>query len=395
MGAVVTGWSPSIVTRVFRPPILSILFAVLFIAAACTGERPTLIVSPVADDAAAAADGDTTSAGGTADDEPFEETGTNGERQVEPADGDELASPPATLAGRPPQSTVPPSLALTLGGDLPALPNDGVARALRTPSGVVVDVIDQVDGGYLVLTPCANEVVVSNGEVITGAHVVLDAGHGGSEPGAVGPRGSKESQINLAIAERVEALLTDAGVTVVQTRTADYRISILARTAIANSIEPNAFVSIHHNAAPDGPIGKPGAETYYQHRDPESRRLAGLVYEEALAEFSNIDIEWAGDTDAGAKFRQGESGDDYYGVLRRSAGVPATLTELLYLSNPPEEELLLTPAFQQLEAEVLSRAILRFLTTQDPGSGYVDAYPRTAPAGGGGGTNNCEDPSFG
>ena len=374
-----------------RPPLLSVVLAAFLVLAGCAGQRPTFSNEPVVEGASAE----------TVEQADVDQTAANGERATElPLDDAGSAveidpgSPPATLAGRSPQATAPPAAAFSVVEGLPELVDDGVARALRTPSGVVVEVLSEVDGGYLVLTPCANEVVVASGEPIESAHVVLDPGHGGSEPGAVGPQGSRESQINLAVAERVEALLTEAGVSVVMTRSADYRISILSRTAIANALQPQAFVSIHHNAAPDGPAGEPGAETYYQHLDPESKRLAGLIYEEALVDFSQIDIEWAGDTDAGVKYRKGESGDDYYGVLRRSAGVPATLTELLYLSNAPEEALLLTPAFQQVEAEAITRAILRYLTTDDLGSGFVEAYPRTAPAGGGGGTSNCVDPAF-
>ena len=371
--------------RVSRVPrVLPIIVVLLLVLVGCTGERPVLSSETV-----------------PAEPQPEPgQTANDGERAFELPDDSGTTvrpSPPVTLAGRSPQPTAPPNtfpsdVVPFSETDIAPLVDDGEARALRTPTGVIADVISEVDDGYLILTPCANEVVVPDGEVIGAAHVVLDAGHGGSEPGAIGPQGSWESQINLAVAERVEALLTEAGVSVVQTRTKDYRISILSRTAIANSVQPLAFVSIHHNAAPDGPIGKPGAETYYQVLDPESKRLAGLIYEEAFEEFSKIDIAWLGDTDAGVKVRLGESGDDYYGVLRRSAGVPSVLTELLYLSNPPEEALLITPAFQQTEAEVITRAILRFLSTDDPGSGFVEGYPRVAPAGGGGGTNNCIDP---
>ncbi len=370
-----------------RPPAtaLAVLVALVLVVSACAGDRPSFSVAePVVAETAAEVDA--------------EQVATSGERSGEtattvPATPSSLPTP-TTLAGRPVQSTIVPSLFPDISDQLPQLPSDGVARALITPTGVVADVISTVDGGFLILTPCGREAVVSSGQVLSGAHVVIDAGHGGTEPGAVGPQGVQESHVNLAIAQRLESLLEAAGITVVQTRTDDYRISILSRTAIATSLAPQAFISIHHNAAPDGPSGRPGAETYYQAEDPESKRLAGLIFEEALASFEEIDIEWAGDTDAGVKYRKGESGADYYGILRRSAGVPATLTELLYLTNPPEEALLVTPAFQQVEAEAIGRAVVRFLTTEDPGSGFVEAYPRSAPAGGGGGTGNCEDPAF-
>jgi hypothetical protein len=101
------------------------------------------------------------------------------------------------------------------------------------------------------------------------------------------------------------------------------------------------------------------------------------------------------DTDAGAKYRLAKDGGDYYGVLRRTAALPAVLSEAAFLSNPPEEALLRTPAFQAVEAEALTRAVARFVDTDDPGSGFVTPYPRTAPAGPGGGAEGCVDPPLG
>ena len=136
------------------------------------------------------------------------------------------------------------------------------------------------------------------------------------------------------------------------------------------------FVSIHHNADPDEQRSTPGAETYFQLASPESKRAAGLVYEELVAAFGGYDIQWVSDRDAGAKFRPTTDGTDYYGILRRSAGVPAVLSEAAFISNPAEEALLADPAFQQVEAAALTKAIVRFVTTDDPGSGYVDPVPQ-------------------
>ncbi|MGI8759632.1 MAG: hypothetical protein ACR2K0_10045 [Acidimicrobiales bacterium] len=70
------------------------------------------------------------------------------------------------------------------------------------------------------------------------------------------------------------------------------------------------------------------------------------------------------------------------------------LSEALFLSNPPEAELLERAEVRQAEAQALSRAVVRFLTSDDPGSGYVEPYPRTEPAGSGGGTEGCRDPDL-
>jgi len=71
------------------------------------------------------------------------------------------------------------------------------------------------------------------------------------------------------------------------------------------------------------------------------------------------------------------------------------LAELAYISDPAEANLLLRPDVQKVEGEAVARGIVRFLRTRDPGSGFVTPYPRTTPAGGGGGPEGCIDPPLG
>jgi N-acetylmuramoyl-L-alanine amidase len=315
---------------------------------------------------------------------PDEAEGAGGSTTTAPA----TTSAPSTTTTSQATTTTAPPIAW------PALPS-GAARAVVTPTGVVLAVERaNADGSYVARGPCGGEVTV-RGTPVAGAHVVLDPGHGGEEPGAVGPAGTTEKAVNLAIAQETERQLEALGATVVLTRTADYRITLLSRGAIAMALQPQVFVSIHHNADPDEPRPTPGAETYFQIASAESKRAAGLVYEELVRAFSGYDIQWVADRDAGAKFRPSSDGGDYYGILRRSAGVPAVLSEAAFISNPAEEALLADPAFQKVEAAALTRAIVRFVTTDDPGSGYVTPYPRTQPAGPGGGPQGCEDPPLG
>jgi N-acetylmuramoyl-L-alanine amidase len=284
-----------------------------------------------------------------------------------------------------PTTTTEPTIAW------PDLPTDGQARAVVTPTGIVLPVLGTDGDAFTVRTPCGNTSTVA-GTPITGAHVVLDPGHGGEEPGAVGPNGLTEKEVNLAIAQQAKARLEAAGAAVVLTRTADYRIALLTRGSIATSLAPAAFVSIHHNAEPDGPWPRPGSETYYQIASPDSKRLAGLLWEELQEAFTPFAVAWVADTDAGAKYRPADDGGDYYGILRRTAGVPGVLSEAAFISNPPEEALLATAEFQAAEAQAVADAIVRFVTTQEPGSGFTEPYPRVVPAGSGGGTEGCEDP---
>jgi N-acetylmuramoyl-L-alanine amidase len=273
----------------------------------------------------------------------------------------------------------------------------------RLQAGVAM-AVDATQGGWAhVLTPCENRLWVrtADGHITKTADIVLDPGHGGPEPGAVGPGGLTERELNLAVARMTVDALATEGVIAVLARTGDYRQTLASRVAVATALEPKAFVSLHHNAAPDGSWAGPGSETYYQTgksvppaRAAESKRLAGLIYEEVIKALSAYSAEWVADRDAGAKYRLGDSGDDYYGILRRSAtgGVVATLIELAFISNPSEEALLQREDVRRAEAGAVARGIIRWLRSPDPGSGFVVPYPRTEPAGGGGGTTGCVDP---
>lgn len=242
-------------------------------------------------------------------------------------------------------------------------------------------------------TPCSNQAAAA-GTPILGANVVLDPGHGGNEPGAVGPTGLVEKEVNFAVAQDVKQLLEAEGAKVVLTRTGDYNTTIKTRAEIAVALHPQVFLSIHHNAEPDGASDAPGNETYYQIADAGSKRLAGLLWEEVTAAFTPFHIAWSADTDHGAKYRPGTAGGDYYGILRRAAGTTTVLSEAAFISNPPEEQLLADPAFRHTEAVAITKALTRFLATTDPGSGFVTPYPRTEPAGGGGGPEGCTDPTL-
>ncbi|MFQ5557286.1 MAG: N-acetylmuramoyl-L-alanine amidase [Acidimicrobiales bacterium] len=275
---------------------------------------------------------------------------------------------------------------------LPRLRDDGEARVVITPTGVVVGVIGTTDRGWSVRTPCGVEVELTEGTPLSAAHVVLDPGHGGSETGAVGPNDIRESDLNLTVARLVADELESMGVAVVLTRTTDVRITLASRALVATALDAPAFVSIHHNADPAGRSDWPGSEAWYQIADGESRRLAGLVYEEVLAALEVFDVDWVSDTDAGAKYRLNQRGTDYYGILRNAAGVPSVLAELAFISNPAEAELLATGEMRSAEAGAVARGILRFLTSADPGSGFVEPYERVEPAGPGGGAEGCEDP---
>ena len=270
--------------------------------------------------------------------------------------------------------------------------------AVATPTGVVVPVLGASADGWLVGTPCGRTASVRNVRALTGT-VVLDAGHGGMETGAIGPLGHRESDLNAAVVAQARRALRAAGISAVLTRTGDYRIAIVARAAIVGAVKPRAVVSIHHNASFSELRATPGTEIFHQAvgaSAAESRRLAGLLYEEVTATLARYDItRWVATSGAGVKPRRNAAGDDFYGMLRRTQGTPAALVEVGFISHEAEEGLYARPAVQQAVGEAVARGVVRFLTTTDPGRGFIDPPNLADDNRPGGGTENCQDPPLG
>ena len=280
--------------------------------------------------------------------------------------GEPVATAPVPL---PPAPTTAPSSS-----------PPSAAKVVVSERGVVLPVKATVKNGWQVETPCGRTALVRSAKPLSAA-VVLDPGHGGRDRGARAPSGLAEAEVNLAVANHAREALERAGVSTVLTRTADYQMTLGNRARVARALEAQAFVSIHHNAEPDGPRAGPGTETYFQLGSAASKRLSGLIYEEVVRTLEPLDVAWVADTDAGAKYRRGKGGEDYYGILRRSNGTTGVLAELGFISNPPEAALFARPKVQKAEGEAVARGVLRFLNTADPGSGYVEPYPRDEPKG--------------
>ena len=295
------------------------------------------------------------------------------------AAGTTTSAPPSSEPAAQVPAAPPPPPAVSL---VPVPPAE--ARLVLSPRGVVLPVLRPRQGepGWVVRTPCGREATLAAGTPLGPATIALDPGHGGVERGAVAPTGLAESPVNLAVAEHARRALEQAGVSVVLTRTADHSLDLPTRAAIARAAGARALVSIHHNADPDGPLPRPGSETYYQRSSSDSRRLAGLIYEETVAALSVHRVSWVGDRDAGAKYRPGSRGD-YYAILRLPAPVVSVLAELAFISNPPEAGLLARPEVQEAEGRAVARGVLRWLQGPDPGSGFVEPYPRVDPPGAG------------
>ncbi len=266
-----------------------------------------------------------------------------------------------------------------------------------TPTGIVVTIRASGAGRHIVGTPCANSAVVEDLEPIHPVDIVIDPGHGGDvETGSVGANGLREADLNLTVARKLRDWLADEDISSVLTRDGDYRMAIRARVELTQAIQPKLFVSVHHNAGDISAWDEPGTIVFHQAEDDESRRAAGLLYEELVSALAPLDLPWVASNPPGATAAvRGSDGFDAYGVLRLNYPVPAVLTEAMFLQNRPEAEALATEEVQDLEVEALGAAIVRFLETDDEGTGHYDPLVYNFPVSATGGTDGCVDPDLG
>jgi N-acetylmuramoyl-L-alanine amidase len=198
--------------------------------------------------------------------------------------------------------------------------------------------------------------------------VVLDAGHGGKDPGAVGPGGLQEKAVVLDIALRTAAHLRANGVRVVLTRDADRFWELKDRPFLAARGSGDVFVSVHANAA--GTRSVQGVETFVapvENYPPTSdTRLNRKYPTESNNRFNHSNVvlghhlqrSLVGITraeDRGLKRAR-------FQVLKDSA-MPAALVECGFLTNPQEELKLSTPSYRETVAQGIAQGILNYLAT--------------------------------
>ena len=215
-----------------------------------------------------------------------------------------------------------------------------------------------------------------------GRRVAIDAGHGGEDPGAIGPGGTEEKNVTLDLALRTAAILLAQGVEVTLIRRRDETVSLRERVARARSARANAFVSVHLNATRNSRSS--GVETY---------ALTAADYPStAAAEEAQPGVP-ANDQDAlnfllayhlhGSLVRATNEEDS--GVRRarfavlRNAPCPAALVETGFLSHPLTERRYRQTAFRTAVAAALAEGILAYIHLPDtaPASGRIPSVLTT------------------
>ena len=174
------------------------------------------------------------------------------------------------------------------------------------------------------------------------AIVMVDPGHGGKDPGAIGIGGLQEKQVILPIAKQVAEILERKGVKAIMTRDSDYFVDLGPRVATAAGYKADVFVSIHANSMGLNRPDVNGLETYYF----ASPKLAQTIHNSVL---QNID----GIRDRGVRKAR------FY-VLRKSS-MPSVLVEVGYVTGREDVVRLRTAAYQKEMAEAIAEGVLRYL----------------------------------
>ena len=218
-------------------------------------------------------------------------------------------------------------------------------------------------GGLLILMAfwCGNKAVEYAGSrsIMLGERcVVIDAGHGGEDPGKIGINDALEKEINLQIAYMVKSYLEQNGVRVVMTREGDEGLhdpdasnkkvqDMKRRLEIIEEAAPELVVSIHQNSYPEEYVK--GAQVFYYAQSTSGKALAERIQSQLV---NKADKE---------NKRQIKANDSYY-LLKKTAA-PIVIVECGFLSNREEAEKLCTEAYQQKIAWAIHMGILQYMNT--------------------------------
>lgn len=191
---------------------------------------------------------------------------------------------------------------------------------------------------------------------VEGTKVMIDAGHGGNDPGKVAANGSLEKDINLEIALCLGKYLKEKGMDVCYIRQKDMGLyspgstskkteDLKKRCEMIENVEPDITISIHQNSYPESYVK--GAQVFYYSQSASGKALAEAL-QENLKKYADRD-----------NVREAKANDSYY-ILKNTTSV-TVIVECGFLSNPQEAEKLQKAYYQKKLAEAMYRGICDFL----------------------------------
>lgn len=254
---------------------------------------------------------------------------------------------------------------------------------LAAPDRIVVDIYSSKDQTSMVVQKDIVTGIETVDNEIGRRHViVIDPGHGGNQPGAIGPSGLKEKDVVLDIALKTKRLLEESGFTVYLTRENDVDIPLEKRPLLAMQKEATAFISIHTNSAiQKGSSTAKGIETYLLSSryigasakdvaDRENRASQSNAYNDSILNQIIADLEESASISFSEDFAKivQKNAIQYTGlnnrgvkqapfIVLKGVNMAAVLIEVGFISNPNEEKLLKTPEFKEKVAQALNQAV--------------------------------------
>jgi N-acetylmuramoyl-L-alanine amidase len=171
--------------------------------------------------------------------------------------------------------------------------------------------------------------------------VVIDPGHGGRDPGAIGIGGIQEKNVTLDIGQKLAERLRRQGIDVVMTRDSDIELDLAPRVAIAERAKADFFVSIHANSINMSRPDVSGLETYYHHKN--SALLADKIHGEVLQTTGIVD-------------RRVRTARFY---VIRNTSMPAVLLEVGFVTGAEDASRLADPAYRSRTADAIAAGILQ------------------------------------
>lgn len=204
--------------------------------------------------------------------------------------------------------------------------------------------VNTEETSYNVQTVSNNKTASASKQVtnhsLSGFNIVLDAGHGGRDPGAIGLGGVQEKDLVTSTAKQVASTLRAYGANVIETRSGDYFLSLDERIHISNSYDTHAFISVHYNAFPV--VSAQGINTFYASNT--SRALASNVQNSLAA---SVPLSNRGTMQAN------------YKVLRNT-NAPAILMELGFITNAYDLSVIRTAEYQQQVGEAVANGLMNY-----------------------------------
>ncbi len=188
---------------------------------------------------------------------------------------------------------------------------------------------------------------------------MVDAGHGGIDPGKIGINNALEKDINLAIARKLERNLRENGINVVMTRTDDNGLynetdsnkkvrDMKNRLAIIEEAQPTLAVSIHQNSYPDSSVS--GVQVFYYKDSLRSKAAAEIMQAQMIRSLKP------------KKERVAKDNGSYY--LLKKTSVPIIIVECAFMSNPTEAQLLTQDDYQEKVAWAIYMGIMQVINSQ-------------------------------